>query len=97
MNWIDVILILILFFSVVRSVQRGFLITAADLLCWAGSLLAGFFLYGPVSKFLGNYISMGPWLVPLTFMVLLIAAAYYWKRPQEGSYLGSRKKHTRVS
>lgn len=74
MNWIDLILILILFFSIVRSVQRGFLITAADLICWAGSLLVGFYLYEPISAFLSKHIALGPWSAPLTFMVLLIAS-----------------------
>jgi uncharacterized protein YkwD len=73
MNWIDVILVLILFLSILNSVQRGFILAVLDLVCWAGSLLISFLLYGYLSRLVDLYFpSLGIWSPPLAFLIILI-------------------------
>ena len=73
MNWVDVILILIFFLSVMSSMRSGFMIAASDLLCWAASLAIGFLLYKPFSNILDTYISpTSAWSAPAAFMLLFM-------------------------
>jgi uncharacterized protein YkwD len=73
MNWIDLILILIMLMSILSSVHRGFILTVLDLVCWAGSLLISFLLYGYLSRFFDAYIpGLGPWSPPLAFLILVV-------------------------
>lgn len=75
MNWVDVILILVLFLSIFSSVQRGFILSMCDLVCWAGSLILAFFLYSPLTKLFDTYISsLGAWSAPLAFIIVLVAS-----------------------
>jgi len=75
MNWVDFILLLILLFSILSSVRRGFILSILDLLCWLGSLLIAFFLYGPLAVLFDNYIpSIGVWSTPLAFIIILVAS-----------------------
>lgn len=72
MNWIDLILILIMLFSIMSSVYRGFILAVLDLLCWAVSLLISFLLYGYLGRLFDNYLTeLGPWSLPLSFIILL--------------------------
>ncbi|RZJ39289.1 MAG: hypothetical protein EOO18_01055, partial [Chryseobacterium sp.] len=57
MNWIDIILFLIVLVSIISSADRGFILSALDLVCWAGSLALGLLLYRPLSQFFDRYIS----------------------------------------
>ena len=75
MNWVDAVLILILFLSIMSSVQRGFILSTLDLICWMGSLALSFMLYGPLSRFIEKYIvSTGPWATPMAFVIILLAS-----------------------
>jgi uncharacterized protein YkwD len=75
MNWIDAILFLILLLSVISSVQRGFIISMLDLICWAGSLILALFLYDSLSKlFDALFSTLGAWSAPLAFIILLVGS-----------------------
>jgi uncharacterized protein YkwD len=75
MNWVDLIFILIMLFSIMSSVHRGFIISALDLLCWAGSLVISFLLYGFVSSLFNKHIpEIDPWSAPLAFIILLVVS-----------------------
>ncbi|MEJ7559132.1 MAG: CvpA family protein [Pedobacter sp.] len=73
MNWVDLVLILIMLMSIVSCVSRGFILSSLDLICWAGSLIISFLLYGFLSRLFDRYLSeLGPWSAPLAFIIILI-------------------------
>ena len=75
MNWIDIILFLIVLVSIISSADRGFILSALDLVCWAGSLALGLLLYRPLSQFFDRYISsLDIWSAPLAFIIILVAS-----------------------
>lgn len=75
MNWVDLILILVFFLSIISSVHRGFILSMLDLMCWVGSLALAFSLYSALAGFFDGYIpSIGVWSAPLAFIILLVAS-----------------------
>jgi uncharacterized protein YkwD len=75
MNLVDLFLMLIMLMSIVSSVSRGFILSALDLVCWAGSLIISFLLYGFLHRFFEKYISeLGPWSAPLAFIIILVVS-----------------------
>src|SRR5215213_909483 len=74
-NIIDILLLVIVLFSVLGGWRRGFIIGLLDLLVWVGSILAGLFFYRPVADFAEKNIpSLGVWTLPLSFLFVLIIA-----------------------
>src|SRR4051812_8322655 len=75
MNMIDLLLILIILLSVWSGWQKGFILGAANLVTWAGSLLIGFFCYPYLAAFLDKHVtSLGVWTLPVAFVVTIILA-----------------------
>ena len=73
MNGIDILLILIIFFSAWGGWQRGFILGAVDLGLMLGSFLTALWSYQYVSALLDKYIpSVGAWSQPLAFVLVLI-------------------------
>ncbi|HYC30477.1 MAG TPA: CvpA family protein, partial [Chitinophagaceae bacterium] len=74
-NIIDLLLLLIVFFSMLGGWRRGFVVGLLGLVVWIGSILAGLFFYHPVANLGERYIpSLGVWTVPLAFLLVLILA-----------------------
>ena len=75
MNIIDLLLLLIVFFSMLGGWRRGFVVGLLGLVVWIGSILAGLFFYRPVADVAEKYIpSLGVWTVPLAFLLVLVIA-----------------------
>lgn len=73
MNYIDILLILIVILSIWSGIQKGFILGIIDLLGWLGGLLLTFLLYPFVVTLFRTYIpSIGPWTVPIAFLLTLI-------------------------
>jgi len=74
-NIIDILLVLIVLFSMLGGWRRGFVVSLLSLVVWLGSILAGLFFYRPVAD-LGQkfFPSLGVWTVPLAFLFVLIIA-----------------------
>lgn len=73
-NIIDILLIIIVLFSLLGGWRRGFIIGLLNLVVWVGSILAGLFFYRPVAGFAEKYFSLGVWTTPLSFLFVLIIA-----------------------
>ncbi|HKG05777.1 MAG TPA: CvpA family protein [Pedobacter sp.] len=95
MSLTDVLTILIMLLSLLGSVRRGFIFSVLEMLCWAGSLFAGFLLYAQLSYFLQQYLTKGsPWSTPLAFLLLVAisrllleaAARYVLNRTPENAH-----------
>ncbi len=75
MNWIDLGLILIIFFSIWSGWRKGFLSGSLELLGWLGSVYAGFVFYPYTAKLFEKYFpSPGIWIMPLAFILTIIFA-----------------------
>ncbi|MGI8951122.1 MAG: CvpA family protein [Chitinophagaceae bacterium] len=75
MNWVDLLLILIIFFSVLSGFYKGFIIGAINLIAWVGSLVTGYFFYPYVAQFIEKYLPfIGVWTLPLAFLTTIIIA-----------------------
>ncbi|WP_285008172.1 CvpA family protein [Pedobacter faecalis] len=84
MNWLDFILIIILLLSILSAVQRGFILSAAELVCWLGSLALALFGYGLLLNLLNAVVpSLGVWAAPVAFLVTLIVARLLLERAVE--------------
>jgi len=74
MNWIDIVLVLIILLAAWSGYKRGFIIGALELLSWLGSLAAAFYFYPYVAVLFQKTIpSLGVWILPLSFLLVLIA------------------------
>lgn len=75
-NVIDILIALIVLLSVVQGYRRGFILSALDLLGWAGSLLAGLRFYKPVAEWLAPRIDVWSeaWDQPAAFLFVVLAA-----------------------
>lgn len=72
---IDILLILIILYNVLRGWQSGFILVLLDLLSWVGSLLAAFRFYGTVAEFIGPLIGVPePLLGPIAFALTAIVS-----------------------
>ncbi len=71
MNFVDLILVLIILFSLWIGWEKGFINSCLDLLIWAGSLLAGFLLYARVAFLLAKWITPFTWILPVSFILVV--------------------------
>jgi uncharacterized protein YkwD len=72
-NLVDVLLIIVILFSIWGGYQRGFILGILDLIGWLGSLLLTFLAYPYVVKWLEGYSSsFGMWTVPLAFILAFL-------------------------
>lgn len=74
MNWIDLALLVVLLLAVFAGWYRGFIQGSLDLLTWLGSIVLGFLFYPHVANFFDRFISIGVWLLPLSFILTVIVA-----------------------
>lgn len=72
MNIVSIILILIIGFSIVSGIARGFVLSLAGLLSWIGSLILTLFLYPYVARWLLYIMDDGAWVMPLAIFLCLI-------------------------
>jgi uncharacterized protein YkwD len=76
MNWIDVLLFLIVAFSVWGGWMRGFVLGALDLLRWICSLLAALFFYQTVAGWLGSVNDWKEtWNQPFAFIMIVLGVS----------------------
>lgn len=74
-NAIDLLLLLVLLYNVLRGWQHGFLIGALDLASWVGSLMVAFAFYDRLARTIGPLFSLSEALArPLGFALLVIGA-----------------------
>jgi uncharacterized protein YkwD len=75
MNWIDLLLIIVVVFSIWIGWQKGFILGLLDLVTWVGSILTGFYFYRNVAVFFQKHIpSLGVWTYPVAFLGTIIIA-----------------------
>lgn len=74
MNWIDLILIFIIVLAALAGWYRGFISSALSLLVWAGSFVVAYLFYPYMSIILDKFFDIGPWLLPLGFILTAIIA-----------------------
>jgi len=74
MNWVDLILILIVFLAVVAGWYRGFISSMLSLLVWAGSFISAYLFYPYVASFIDKIFDAGPWLLAIAFILTAIVA-----------------------
>lgn len=74
MNWIDLILIFIIVLAALAGWYRGFISSALSLLVWAGSFVIAYLFYPYMSNILDKFFDVGPWLLPLGFILTAIIA-----------------------
>lgn len=75
MNWIDLLFVFIVFFSIWTGWRKGFIIGTLDLVTWVGSILAGFIFYRHVASFFENHVpSLGVWTFPVAFLSTILVA-----------------------
>ena len=74
MNWIDLILILIVFLAVIAGWYRGFIASMLSLLVWAGSFISAYLFYPYVASFIDKIFDAGPWLLAIAFILTAIVA-----------------------
>lgn len=74
MNIVSIILILVIGFSIINGIARGFVLSLAGLLSWIGSLILTLFLYPHVARLLLNVMNEGTWVMPLSIFLCLIVS-----------------------
>jgi uncharacterized protein YkwD len=73
MNYVDLTLIVVLFFCLWESYKQGFILAALGLISWVGSLALGFWGYGFISKSLiYAFPKIGFWSTPLAFVLATV-------------------------
>ena len=69
-NYVDILLILLVLFSMVRGWQRGFLLELLDVLSWVVTLLLALRFYQPVARWLGPRVGWSEvWDLPVAFIL----------------------------
>jgi uncharacterized protein YkwD len=77
MNYVDLLVLIVLFLSVWAGIQRGFIVSVLAMLSWVGSLLASFLLYKQLSVFLGKmFPAIGIWWVPVSFIAVIVLSRW---------------------
>lgn len=77
MNWIDIILILVVMLSGLLGWQRGFVLSALDLIRWLGSWLAAILSYRFLSETLGMALGLDEiWRAPFAFIFVLVGMSF---------------------
>ena len=75
MNVVDLLLLLIILWSVYIGYRKGFVLGTANLLTWAGSFILGYLFYPYLASFFEKYLpSIGVWTLPLAFIVTVVLA-----------------------
>jgi len=75
MNWIDVILVSIVFLAVWTGWKEGFLLEILGLINWLGSLVLGFIFYPYTASLLTKlFPSLELWKLPLAFIITALIA-----------------------
>jgi len=74
MNWVDLILVVVVLLAIWGGWRRGFIRGTADLITWVGSIILGFSFYSNVAEGIGNIISVGPWLLPVAFILVIVVS-----------------------
>lgn len=74
MNWIDILLLIVVLFGMIGGWSRGFIETSVNLLVWLLSLGAGFYFYPYIASWLEKVLTVGPWLLPISFMLAIMLA-----------------------
>ena len=73
MNWVDISLGIVFLLALWAGWYRGFIIGSFDLLGWAGSFIIGYLFYPRAANLFGTWFpSLGPWLLPVSFLSVLI-------------------------
>jgi uncharacterized protein YkwD len=73
MNYIDLLLLLVVFMAIWSCILRGFILSAAELLSWMGSLILAFLSNKSLTAFLEKiFPAVGVWSAPLSFLVSAI-------------------------
>src|SRR5689334_1757027 len=73
-NWVDILLVLVIFLALIAGWRRGFMIGLLDLITWLGSVVVGYLFYSYTAMFLGRFIKMGPWQLPVAFIITTLIA-----------------------
>lgn len=76
MNWIDIFLAVIIFFSVLVGWRRGFLRGSLDLLSWTGAIVLAYIFYPNTASFLSKMFHLGVWLLPVAFLLTTALARF---------------------
>ena len=77
MNVVDLLLGLVILFSVWMGWRRGAIAGFADLASWIGSLLIGFLFYKQLGSFMeGKFPSLSVWSNPFAFIFLLLVSRF---------------------
>lgn len=72
-NFIDILLLIVVLASVYGGWQRGFILSAMDLLRWVLSLVAALCFYQPVSRFLDSITNWTTvWTQPAAFLLVVV-------------------------
>lgn len=75
-NYIDILIVLIILFSVVSGWHKGFILGSFDLVRWVSSLLIGLKCYPYVADWLNNNIEWSQiWIPPVSFFLVTILAS----------------------
>ncbi len=73
LNYVDFILISIIFLAVFLSYKRGFILGALELIALATSILAAFLTYLYIATFLDDHYQIEErWLFPLSFFIAIL-------------------------
>src|SRR5689334_5437928 len=74
MNWVDIVLLVVFLLALWAGWHRGFLLGSLDLLSWGSSLALGYIFYPYLASGLDRFIDIGPWLLPLAFILTTLIA-----------------------
>src|SRR5688572_9415969 len=78
MNYVDLILVGIMFLAIWAGWRKGFILGSVNLAVWVGSLVLGFFFYQYVSNVFETYFPrLGVWNLPLSFIITIILARIF--------------------
>jgi uncharacterized protein YkwD/uncharacterized membrane protein required for colicin V production len=72
MNWIDWLLLLVVFIGLFTGWRRGFILGILDISAWVFTLFLAFLLYQPVGSWLHNTVNWSEvWTRPFSFVIIL--------------------------
>ena len=74
MNWVDIVLIAVLFFAAWNGYRRGFIRGSLDLLIWAGSIGLAYAFYPFTANGLNQVLTLEAWQLPVAFILTAIVA-----------------------
>jgi uncharacterized protein YkwD len=78
MNWVDFLLITVIFLSVLVGWRRGFIRGLIDLVTWAGTLVLSYVFYPYTANFLDKFLTLNVWLLPLSFLLTAIVIRLFF-------------------